>query len=144
MNKTICLSALTALFALSLFSYANAGYYDFYYESCCSGAYVSTGYYNPQGDPSYLRYDPYSYEVTQYTGSIPSYPYEYGPTTYYPSYYAYRPSVYAYGGYGSYYPQSVYSTVSVYPLPRVHIYPDVENVYAGYTGLYRSYAYQVS
>lgn len=100
---------LTALFGL----FASAGYYSYHFESCCT--YGSIGVYNAQGDPSYLRYDPYSYEADPYyTRSLPSYPYEYYPTVSYPHY------VYSYA------------------------YPSYSRrIYRGYNYVYPSYAYRI-
>ncbi|MDO8633678.1 MAG: hypothetical protein Q7K34_00095 [archaeon] len=115
------LGLMAFLFFLLAFGLgANAGYYNYYFESCCTSyynGYYSVGVYNAQGDPSYLRYDPYAYEIDPYpTRSLPSYPYTY---TYYPAY-AYVNSGYSYSPYVySAYPSSIYP---VYQVQQAYFY----------------------
>ena len=116
--KKMTLSMLLLAFMTILGSFVSAGYYDFYFESCCTRSYAYpayTGVYNAQGDPSYLRYDPYSYSVEYPTRSIPSYPYNYYTTEYYNTY--------------SYYPTYYYGS---------------NRVFRGQTYVYPSYAVRIS
>ncbi|GEM_PF-3114176 len=119
---------LGLIFFISLGAAVNAYYYDYYFES--RGPYYSYSYPSIQGDPSYLRYDPYAYTIDPYpTGSIPSYYSNYYDYPY--SYYSnYRNSYYyssrSYPVYGGGYARSAYA--SIYP---------------GYDYVYPTYDYQV-
>ncbi|MBI4044310.1 MAG: hypothetical protein HY392_01225 [Candidatus Diapherotrites archaeon] len=98
------LGLMAFLFFIAAFGLsANAGIYNYYFQTCCTGyytGYYAVGVYNPQGDPSYFRYDPYAYEIDPYpTRSLPSYPYTY---TYYPAYAYVGYQAYGYAGYPGY------------------------------------------
>lgn len=120
--KFLCLIAF--VFFIGAFGLnANAGIYNYNYYVCCSGYYAdyyAVGVYNAQGDPSYLRYDPYAYEIDPYsTRSIPSYPYTYTyQPVYYPSYSYYVP---AYIGSGYSYSPYVYSAYPSYSYPAYEV-----------------------